>query len=206
MFTAKLIPILVKKRVVISRIFGVALLLLIMFTTHSFSDTGTTVFIFEMVGLFLLSICSLGRIWALLYVSGYKSNTLITQGPYSIARHPLYFFSLIGSLGIGFASENILVLALIIIFYFIYYPITIIAEEKKLMTKFGQEWVEYTKKTPRFIPNFKLHQEPEFYMVKTANFARNVFQGMWFIWLFILLHFVGKLHESGAVPILFRVP
>ena len=64
-----------------------------------------------------------------------------------MVRHPLYVFSLIGTIGIGLASENLLVLGLIVVFYLFYYPFTILAEERKLTNKFGKAYLEYMKKT-----------------------------------------------------------
>ena len=123
-----------------------------------------------------------------------------------MVRHPLYVFSLIGAIGIGLASENVLVLGLIIVFYLLYYPFTILAEERKMTNKFGDAYREYMNNTPRFIPKLSLYKEPELYEVKTASFVRNFVDGMWFIWLFILLHFTEMLQESGHLPVFFKIP
>ncbi|HUW19661.1 MAG TPA: isoprenylcysteine carboxylmethyltransferase family protein [Sedimentisphaerales bacterium] len=193
-------------RVVVSRIFGGAILLLLLFTGHSFKKDGVIDLLFEMSGLFLLSLCSLGRLWALLYISGNKRRELITDGPYSMVRHPLYVFSLIGALGIGLASENLLVLALIIAFYIFYYPFTILAEERKLTNKFGQAYLEYMKSTPRFLPRFSLYKEPETFSVNTKSFVWNFVDGMWFIWIFMLLHAIEIFQDLGCLPVLLRIP
>lgn len=193
-------------RIIASRIFGLGILLLLLFTGHSFAQGTLTDILFELSGLFLLSICSLGRLWALMYISGNKRRELVTEGPYSIVRHPLYVFSLIGALGISLASENVLVLGLIIVFNLLYYPFTILAEERKMTNKFGDAYREYMKNTPRFIPKFSLYKEPELYEVKAASFVRNFVDGMWFIWIFMLLHFAEMLQESGYLPVFLRIP
>lgn len=194
-----------KSRVVVSRIFGLVILLLL-FTGHSFSQRSVTDLLFEIVGVFLLSICSLGRLWALMYISGNKRRELVTDGPYSIVRHPLYVFSLIGALGIGLGSENILILALIIIFYLFYYPFTILAEEKKLTNKFGQAYLDYMERTPRFLPKLSLYKEPQMYPVKASSFVRNFVDGMWFIWIFLLMHAIETLQNAGFAPVYLRIP
>ena len=193
-------------RVIVTRIFGVAILLLLLFTSHSFAQGTIIDTSFELSGLFLLSICSVGRLWALMYISGNKRLELITEGPYSMVRHPLYVFSLIGALGIGLGSENLLVLGLIIAFYLLFYPFTILAEERKLTNKFGDAYLEYMKKTPRFIPKFSLYKEPELYEVKAPGFVRNFVNGMWFIWIFMLMDLIEKLQELGVLPVFFRIP
>jgi len=193
-------------RVMISRLFSLILIFLIIFTAHSWNQHSLIDLCFEVIGLFLISICCLGRMWALVYISGYKSSHLVTQGPYSIVRHPLYFFSLIGCIGIGFASENLLIMAAIILFYFFYYPLTILAEEKKLLFRFGNTYLDYMKKTPRFIPKWSLLNEMEFYKVNPEKYFHSFIDGMWFIWIYILIHFIESLQEMGIIPILFKIP
>jgi protein-S-isoprenylcysteine O-methyltransferase Ste14 len=193
-------------RVVVSRVFGVLVLLLIFFTTHSFGQNSLIDMLSEMLGLFLLTICSIGRIWSLLYISGYKKRELITEGPYSIVRHPLYVFSLIGAIGIGLASENILVLAVLVIFYLLYYPLTILAEEKKLTKKFGQAYLDYIERTPRFLPKLSLYRKGAQYQINADIFVKSLASGMWFIWIFIVLQFIETLQQNGFIPVFLRVP
>jgi hypothetical protein len=39
-------------------------------------------------------------------IAGHKDARLVTAGPYSRARHPLYAFSMLGALGLAFASRS----------------------------------------------------------------------------------------------------
>jgi protein-S-isoprenylcysteine O-methyltransferase Ste14 len=195
-----------KSRVFVSRLFGLVIISLLLFTGHSFEQKEIVDITFEISGLILLSICSFGRLWSLMYISGYKSNTIITDGPYSIMRHPLYFFSLIGALGIGLASENVLVLALIICFYLFYYPFTIIAEERKLAEKFGQTYTNYIKRVPRFIPRLSLYKEPQSYNITVDKLIHNFVESMLLLWIFILMNVIETLQNIGVLPVLFRVP
>jgi len=195
-----------KSRIFASRVLGVVILGIAIFTGHSFSQEGLLDIFFEMSGLFLLTICSMGRLWALMYISGNKSSELITDGPYSIVRHPLYFFSFIGVLGIGLSSENLLILALIVIFYAIYYPFTIIEEEKKLANTFGRVYLEYKRRTPRFLPKLSLYKGPVLYTIKVNTFVRSFVDGMWFIWIFILLHTIEMVQNMGYLPVYWKIP
>ena len=195
-----------KSRVYISRLFAVVILLIAIFTTHSFSQEGLLDISFEVSGLFLLTICSMGRLWALMYICGNKRRELITDGPYSIVRNPLYFFSLIGAVGIGLVSENLLILALIVIFYAVYYPFTVLAEEKKLEGTFGDAYLEYNRRTPRFLPKLSLYDGPALYTINTKTFVRNFVDGMWFVWIFILLHTIEMAQNSGYLPVYWRIP
>ena len=195
-----------RQRVVVSRIFAIVVILLVTFTAAPYKEGSLTDLLFETFSLFLLTICSMGRLWALLYISGYKKLELITEGPYSMVRHPLYVFSLIGAIGIGLASENILVLAVMVIFYLSYYPLTIFAEEKKLVDKFDQAYLDYAKRTPRFLPKLSLYKGSAQYQINADIFVKNLANGMWFIWIFILLNFIETLQETGYIPVLLKVP
>jgi len=202
----KIITKIARLRVVVSRIVGVLIVLLALFTTHSFGDDTFIDISLEISGLFLLTACSMGRLWALVYISGYKTQMLITDGPYSMVRNPLYLFSLLGALGVGLASENLLILAILLIFYLLYYPLTILAEEKKLTERLGQVYIDYAKHTPRFLPKFSLYRKPGQYQINADVFVRNLADGMWFVWIFILFHFIEMLQRTGVLPVFLRVP
>jgi protein-S-isoprenylcysteine O-methyltransferase Ste14 len=194
------------RRVIISRIFAILIVLLAIFTASSFKEGNWIDMLLETSGLFLLTVCSMGRLWALLYISGHKTYEVITDGPYSIVRHPLYLFSFIGAIGIGLASENILILAAMVFFYLSYYPLTILSEERRLTEKFGQVYLDYIKRTPRFLPKLSLYKSPSQFVVNADIFLRNMAIGMWFIWVFILFNFIETLQQNGCIPVLLRVP
>jgi len=60
-------------------------------------------------GCVLAGAASLGRLWCALYIAGYKDGVLVTEGPYSLCRNPLYFCNLLGAAGVGLATETLLV-------------------------------------------------------------------------------------------------
>jgi protein-S-isoprenylcysteine O-methyltransferase Ste14 len=202
----KILYIISKKRLTVSRIVGFLILLLLLFTERSFDGQQITYWLFKMSGLILISICSFGRLWSLIYVGGYKSNTLITEGPYSMVRNPLYFFTLLGAAVIGLVSENVLVFAVILIFYFLYYPVTIAAEEQKLADRFGQAFAEYKERVPMFIPKLSLYRAPETYNVASGQLLHNFLESLAMIWVFIFLQLIELLHNSNILPVFWKVP
>ena len=58
----------------------------------------------EFAGAGLIWTGIVGRLWSILYIGGHKANNVITDGPYSVMRNPLYFFSTIAATGVGFQS------------------------------------------------------------------------------------------------------
>lgn len=84
-----------------------------------------------------------------------KNEVLTKEGIYSFCRNPLYFGSFLISLGFSIASKNIFIWLYFIIFFPLIYYLTIKYEEKFLFEKFGNEYLEYKKSVPSFIPFFK---------------------------------------------------
>ena len=78
---------------------------------------------------------------------------LETSGIYRYVRNPLY--SGIGSIliGIGFSTNQIVFLIASVI-WFLLINFICKKEEIELAKKFGERYLEYKKKTPKFIPNF----------------------------------------------------
>jgi protein-S-isoprenylcysteine O-methyltransferase Ste14 len=73
-----------------------------------------------------------------------------TKGPYRYSRHPLYLAETLIFISITIASVSFVFLIFIIIiqsFHMIYAP----AEEQFCIKKYGKDYIEYMKRTPRWI-------------------------------------------------------
>jgi len=195
-----------KYRTAVSRFVAVILVGILLISRHSFGEESVYDLLIEVCGVFLISLCIFGRMWSSVYMSGHKTHTLISQGPYSIVRHPLYLFSFIGTIGIGLLTENLLILGVLLLLFTGYYPLVILAEEEKLLKRHGEEYLHYMKRVPRFIPRLSLLDEPSSFNVKTMKSRRTFFEAIWFIWLYIPLEIVERLHVAGILPVLFSVP
>jgi len=193
-------------RIAFTRIFGVAFLFLLLFSGYSWEPALYTHLAVDIVAFILILICTFGRLWALAYISGHKTKDLITDGPYSLVRNPLYLFSLIGAVGIGLVSKNIVVFTLILMLFLIYYPFVIRAEEEHLLEVHGKAFEKYKSKTPMFFPDFKGFQEQQYYSINARLFRRAFFSVTWFPLIYMILLVIERLHVSGLVPVLFTVP
>ena len=67
----------------------------------------------EWVGIALILVCIAGRTWCTAYIGGRKKRELVTTGPYSIVRNPLYVFTLIGAVGVGLQFGSLIVAAIV---------------------------------------------------------------------------------------------
>lgn len=157
-----------------------------------------------LIGAILVGIASLGRLWCSLYIAGYKTDKLVTEGPYSMCRNPLYFFSFLGAMGVGFASETLLVPVIMLSAFAIYYPFVIKSEEIELKKLHKDEFHTYFKNVPKFFPKISQLKEPEEYIVKPIVFKKHLFDALWFIWLVGILEIIEELHELDVLPVIFR--
>ena len=84
-----------------------------------------------------------------------QSGKLVTTGIYSVTRHPIYtaFFFIFS--GILTTAYNLFMLGFILFFYLYLVIFMRNTEEKWLAKKFGQEYLEYAKRTPRILPKIK---------------------------------------------------
>ena len=194
-----------KKRKIFSRLFAVALCVLILISRSGWEQYGLVSDYLFLIGITMAGMATVGRLWCSLYICGYKTNKLISVGPYSLCRNPLYFFSLLGGIGVGLATETLTVTLIIFAAFVLYYPFMIRAEERKLQKIHGDEFDRYVKNTPRFWPSFNLLNEPEEYTVRPKLFRKRVFDALWFIWLVGILEIIEALHEYNIIPILFRL-
>lgn len=192
-------------RIHLSRIVALIFLLFIVFTSSKWEGISFVSSVFFLVGCTFVGIASLGRLWCSLYIAGYKNDTLVTLGPYSISRNPLYFFSMIGGVGVGLVTETLLIPLGILILFLIYYPVVIRDEERRLFDLHGDRFRTYCEKTPAFIPNPSLLEEPETYPVNPRIFRKNIFGALWFVWIVGILEFIEALHEAAILPTYFTV-
>lgn len=191
-------------RIRLTRVFLISLFILFLFSRHKIPEYGILDLLMESVGLILIFIGVYGRLWCTLFISGYKDSNLITVGPYSVCRNPLYFFSFVAILGIAIQTEMFTVIFLVLSGFAIFYPAVIKNEEKRLREAYGAEYEEYCRRVPRFFPNFKLYNEPEKYVFDTRHYRKAFLDGIWFVFAYPVLEIIEQLHEHGILPVFFR--
>jgi protein-S-isoprenylcysteine O-methyltransferase Ste14 len=124
------------------RLTGLAALIVILLAAPTYDSL--------LLGALLVVLGEAGRTWALGYIE--KDAKLATAGPYAFTRNPLYVFN--STMFIGFCvMGNQLIPALIasVIFFWIYIVI-IDVEARRMVSMFGDEYAEWSKHVPLFIP------------------------------------------------------
>ncbi len=137
--------------------FIIGAVLILIFTKPTFSTLNARLSLFVTGGIIILIGESI-RIWAV----GYSGSTtrskkliadrLVTEGPYSIVRNPLYVGNFLIALGFSLLANAAVLVPLVIVYFVIeYYPI-VRREEYFLLEKFGDTYSLYLRDVPRFFP------------------------------------------------------
>lgn len=176
-----------KSRILNSWIIAAVTMGLLVLTSPISSNEDALHVSIDTLGLMLVTICALGRVYSSAFLGGYKNQKLITQGPFSAVRNPLYLFSLIGVTGLALTTVHPAAMFFVTPSFFILYHFLIKREEAFLKQQFGKEYEDYMKKVPRLIPSFKNTTTPEVIEVKPEFIKNAVIDAIWwFIGFWIL--------------------
>lgn len=81
-----------------------------------------------------------------------EKGSLITSSLFSIVRHPTYLAHTSLWLGFFFLTGFLSLMILTLLDFLITYLMIIPLEEKELVQRFGQEYIDYKKRVPKFFP------------------------------------------------------
>ena len=180
------------------RALGAVLVPPILFIRPYFAETALGGLL-EQVGVVLIIACVLGRCWAMLYVGGNKNDRLVTTGPYSLCRNPLYVFSVIGVVGCGFMIQSLIYTVVLTSVTFAILLQTARKEEEYLSDEFAEDYINYRNNTPRFLPlNFGAFQTEPVVNVDVPSLRRCFWDAAFFILAIPALEFVEWFHEVNA--------
>lgn len=174
-------------------LFGALILIpigaLALFSPPAVAENSWAGLVLRLLGWMTFLAALLTRLWATIYLGGYKENTLITDGPYSICRNPLYLGSLLIGLSIGVFLGSITFVAGIFITMLCYIALTIPAEETLLRQRHGAAFDQYCNSTPRLVPRLSAFLTESTKAVRISALRTEVRR----LRFWILLPFLGEL-------------
>ncbi|PSJ62185.1 methyltransferase family protein [Pseudaminobacter soli (ex Li et al. 2025)] len=159
----------------------------------------------EVVGFALILVAILGRTWCTLYIGGRKSAEIVDKGPYSVTRNPLYVFSAIGAAGVGAMVGSVTVAVIFGVLTYLSFLYVILVEEDYLRKTFGEVYLSYLNRVPRFFPNFSLFKDAEMLSVRPKTLYRTFSDGLIFLVAYPFFEFVEYLQNIGFLPVLFHL-
>jgi len=146
-----------------------------------------------LMGSVLVILGEMGRTWALGYIE--KDAKLATAGPYAYTRNPLYVFNSTMFLGFCVMSNNLIPSVFAAVIFFWIYIVIIDIEARRMVSMFGDEYAEWSKHVPLFIPRLTAwkdctkkayslalaidHKEPKHWLGTVVGLA--IFYVMYFV-------------------------
>jgi len=188
-------------------VLGIALwVLLVLFSRSRWQETAPHIqALVEIAGLLLIFVCILGRTWCTLYIGGYKKRELITKGPYSVVRNPLYVFTSLGAAGMG-AQTGSVVIALLSAAATVAIFSTVARREEAFLAATFPEFADYAARVPRFWPRWSVWQEADELRVRPHLVRRTFLDACLFLLAVPGAGLLAWLQQAAGLPVLFDLP
>jgi protein-S-isoprenylcysteine O-methyltransferase Ste14 len=154
----------------------------------------------ELSGLVLLLVCVFGRLWSILYVGHLKNRELVTCGPYSVTRNPLYLFSTIGAAGAGLLFGSLILSATFTAVAYVVLRRAAEHEAAFLLERFGRRYEAYAGSTPLFWPNLPAYQDAVAVTFSPRALRRTFIDGLYFLAVLPLAEAVKFIRHQGYLP------
>jgi protein-S-isoprenylcysteine O-methyltransferase Ste14 len=190
-------------------VLGVAVLigiLMFAFTNSSLDAGNSTHEMIEWLGIVAIVVCIGGRTWASLYIGGRKIEQFITNGPYSVMRNPLYFFSILGAAGCGAQLGSVVAGVIFGALAWMVFYVVVLQEERLLLERYGAEYASYIATVPRFLPNPRLWHDTPTLTVLPNKVLRTFGDAMFLLLTVPIAECFEQLQNIGVLPVLFRLP
>ena len=188
------------------RIAALALLPLLVFTTGWAAEGSWFREGLETTGLLMTLVGILGRAWSTLYIGGRKARELVTAGPYSVSRNPLYLFAFIAVAGLGAQTGSLVMAGLFALGAYLIFAPVVRHEERALRAMFGAEFEAYRAEVPRFLPRFSQWRDVPSLRIDPRRYRRTVLDGLVMLGLVPLIDGAEWLRSLGpSLPLLHLV-
>ena len=191
-----------KLRIVLVRLGYIPIAFVGLFVWRSWTAESVRDFAIEWTGYALLMMGVGIRLWSILYIGKRKGEKLVTTGPYSLCRNPLYVGTLFIAAGAALCMENIAMLILTLGLMVPIHLLTVRGEERRLAERFGREYEQYRRRTPRYLPAFRRYQGPAEITVSVWAVRRATIETLAVMLIPPLGDLVEILHARGVLPVL----
>ena len=192
------------RRVILTTTFALGIGILLVAGPY-WPDEGSVHEGIELVGVGLIAIAVLGRAWCMLSSGNNRRVEMAEDGPYSVVRHPMYVFAIVGAFGIGAQAGAITAaLAAGLVTW------TILAmmsemDDENMVELFGARYFNYMMRVPAFTPDFSLYRRSSLTFGPRQLAAIAMDAAIFFVAIPVVEMF-DRLHDNGALPTLIWLP
>jgi protein-S-isoprenylcysteine O-methyltransferase Ste14 len=163
-------------------------------------------FAFDVAGWVVFMIGGGIRWWATLHIGGRKLDVLVADGPYSMCRNPLYVGTILMGFGVAFFLQSLTFAAGFAVATFFYLAVTVPVEESRLHNRFGDAFLSYCRRVPRYWPRFANFHSPEEISVSVRGLAAEAIRAARWLWLPAICEAAAHLRSEEWWPRLFHLP
>jgi protein-S-isoprenylcysteine O-methyltransferase Ste14 len=146
------------------------------------------------------------RFWSALYLGGRKERELVTDGPYSIVRHPLYLGSVLLGASAALFLESPLVLAALLVVAAVLGTTTVRIEEDVLRSRHGNDaYDSYSARVAAFVPSMRTLYTPTRITLDVNALRLEAARASRWMWIPLLGEALSLLKTQPWWPHLFRL-
>lgn len=147
------------------------------------------------------------RTWATLYVGGRKTIALVTDGPYSLCRHPLYLGSLCIGVAVACFLQSLTFLALLLVGTPLIYLPVIREEERVLAARHPESFPAYRQGVPMLLPRRLRQARRQRELVVDLRAVRNhLLRSATTLLIVPAAQWIALLQARGDIPRLLHLP
>ena len=140
------------------------------------------------------------RFWATLYIGGRKRLVVVSEGPYSICRNPLYLGTFLIALSVAVILQSMTFLACVLFGAVFYALATVPAEERYLSRQLGEPYRQYCRDVPRFLPRLSNFGTPATIVVSVRALRLECSRAARWVLLPVLADLLCRLRSEAWWP------
>lgn len=185
------------------RLAVLAMLVVMAFTRPGLAESTPLMRIVMHGGLWLFVAAVLGRFWCLVYISGRSDKVVVNDGPYTLCRHPLYFFTVLAVIGFGMMIGSVILTAIAALIVGRALATRARQEERFMISEFGETYRYYKQNTPGFLPRLpQLPTSQSPLTVSNVTLRRGLVDVLLLISLIPIAGLLAGVQANGFIPTL----
>lgn len=170
------------------------------------SSTGLAGVSLQLAGLVSIACAALGRVWASVFIAGFKDATLVRSGPYSALRHPLYVLSLLAALGIGLTTRSLVITFALVAALGAIHAAAARREDALLLTRHGTAFEDYRRAVRGFLPRWSSYEVPQRLEVQPRVLWKAFLDAGSLLGYYALLVLADALQRTDVTPTWLALP
>jgi len=160
----------------------------------------------QLTGFACIACAALGRVWASVFIAGYKDASLVQSGPYAALRHPLYVLSVLAAVGVGLTTRSVAITIGLLAALGAIHVAAARREDALLGARHGAAFEEYRRTVRAFLPRWSAYAVPERLEVRPRVLWKSFLDAGSLLGYYALLVLADALQLAGMTPTWLALP